>query len=123
MGFLRPEDLQVKTIMQEDDMFADPGEEQAEQKAPAVAMSMYDNLARKQQQTFSLKRPAQPDAEPSPAKKTKPSRTAVVPGFRVTLAAAEDKGTRHEMEDVAVMQLDARPDAGFPWRWAQCQML
>ena len=97
-------------------MFADPGEEQATQKAPAL--DVYDNLPRKQQQTSSLKRPVQPDAETIPGKKPKPSRTAVLPGFGVTLAAAEDKGHRHEMEDVAVMQLDARPDAGYPWRQA-----
>ena len=123
-------------------MFADLGEEQTEQKAPAVGISMYDNIPRKQQQTSSLKRPVQPDTESIPAKKPKPSRAAVPPGFIVTLAAAEDKGTRpvdlfshdcvtmlaclvtswtvagtrHEMEDVAVMQLDARPDADYPWR-------
>ena len=104
-------------------MFADLGEEQAEHKAPAVGISMYDNLPRKQQQTSSLKRAAQPDTESIPAKKPKPSRTAVLPAFIVTLAAAEDKGTRHEMEDIAVMHLDTRPDADCPWRWAQCRTL
>ena len=92
MGVFLTCDLQAEEDSMEDDMFADLGEEKAEQKAPAVGISMYDNLPRKQQQTSSLKRPIQPDTEPIPAKKPKPSRTAVLPGFRVTLAAAEDKG-------------------------------